>query len=272
MKAVFIDKLQPIAEYYEKQKRPHSAIRVHNSILALDPLNRQSEEAIRRISSAPDPSLADSARPHDLLADVSDAWIRRFNTQHAESGKKAKLKRENYTTCTNAGYEVVVRCAEAMEQVNAFFRVFLDYGTPTNDRSVPHIQLHIYKNKDEYHKLSGGQEWSRGYHRAGNAVVTYVGDDGFEGMVRTLFHEAGYQFVHIATNAYGTTWLNEGLATYFEGCRLLNNGTVQFIISANHYLFDLTSRLANGWMADHQDGVDRSDPRTIPRAHLIWKR
>ena len=34
-------------------------------------------------------------------------------------------------------------------------------------------------------------------------------------MVTTLFHEAAHQFVSLATSAAG--WLNEGLASYFEG-------------------------------------------------------
>ena len=58
----FIAKLAPIAEQYEKDSRPHSAIRVHKEILALDPESPASLAAIERISAAPDPSLAGDAQ------------------------------------------------------------------------------------------------------------------------------------------------------------------------------------------------------------------
>ena len=70
--------------------------------------------------------------------------------------------------------------------------------------------------------------------------------------------------VGLATNAYSTIWLNEGMATYFEGTRILNNGTVQCNMPANHYLFALTGRMEKGWMADKDDGIDSGVPEQVP--------
>jgi tetratricopeptide (TPR) repeat protein len=119
---VFIAKLAPIAQQYEKDKRPHSAIRVHKAMLALDPELETSRAAIERIAAAPDPSLAADAKPKDLLADVSREWIASTTSNTLDWDTRAKLERENYTTYTDAGYEVLVRAAEAMEQMNAFYR------------------------------------------------------------------------------------------------------------------------------------------------------
>ena len=88
LKLVFVDKLVPLATFYEKQGRPHSAIRIHNEILALDPERLESDDAIQRIASAPDPSLAESARPRDLLAEVSEEWIR-SSTPRTTRGRTA---------------------------------------------------------------------------------------------------------------------------------------------------------------------------------------
>ncbi|MEM7515717.1 MAG: hypothetical protein AAF368_02165, partial [Planctomycetota bacterium] len=54
----FIAKLVPIAEAYEKDGRPHSAIRVWKQVQSLDPENAVAQAAIERIASSPDPSLA----------------------------------------------------------------------------------------------------------------------------------------------------------------------------------------------------------------------
>ena len=259
LEARFVKKLVPLAEKYEKEGRPHSAIRVHKEILAIAPTRTESADAIQRIASAPDPSLAADAKPKDLLADVSAEWVAEHDAAHADWSTKAKLERENYTTYTDAGYEVLVRSAEAMEQMNAFYRVFFEYGTEEHGGSVPRIDLNIFKDRDEYLDLGIGPpvEWSAG-HFTGGAVETYIGAGGFEGMVGTLFHEAAHQFVSLSTNAVG--WLNEGLASFFEGCRILPNGTVLMNLPANHRLFPLVERLRKGWMADHTDGIDLDDP------------
>ncbi len=272
MNARFIGALQPIAEQYEKDKRPHSAIGVHKLILAIDPEHVPSQEAIERISSLPDPSLAGDAKPKDLLADVSEEWIREFDAKHATWDARAKLERENYTTYTNAGYAVLVRAAEAMEQMNLFYRVFFQYGTEEDGKSVPRIDLNIFKLRAEYLKLGIGPpvEWSGG-HFTGNAVETYVEGSGFEGMTQTLFHEAAHQFVSLATRAAG--WLNEGLASFFEGCVILPNGSVLMNMPANHRLFPLADRMEKGWMSGPTDGIDpansSSEPSKAPTFRIV---
>ena len=273
MKAEFTKKLEPIAERYEKTGRPHSAIRVLKQILALDPENLLAQAAIERIAASPDPSLAGDAKPKDLFADVTDEWIREHDAAHRTWDVKAKLERDNYITYTDAGYEVLVRSAEAMEQMNAFYREFFQYGTEEHGGSVPRIGLNIFKNRDEYLEKGIGPpvEWSGG-HFTGNFVETYIpAGGGFEGMVGTLFHEAAHQFVSLATSAVG--WLNEGLASFFEGTRILPNGTVIMNMPATHRLIPLATRMEEGWMSGPNDGISGEDanqtPETAPTFRIV---
>ena len=258
LREVFVDKLEPVAKQYEKDKRWHSAIRVHQQILALDPDRDLSREAIERISAQPDPSLADTAKPKDLFEDVSAEWIREFDAKHSDWETRAEIERDNYITYTDAGYEVLLMAAEAMEQMNTFYREFFRYGTREDGGSVPRIRLHIFKNRDDYLKLGLGPpvEWSAG-HFTGSHVETYV-QGTFDQTVGVLFHEAAHQFVGLATNAVG--WLNEGLASFFEGCRILSNGTVIMNLPANHRLFPLATRMEAGWMDAPWDGIDENNP------------
>ena len=113
MKSDFTAKLKPIAERYEKRGRPHSAIRMYKEILALDPENAEAQAAIERIAASPDPSLAGDAKPKDLFADVSDEWIQEHDAAHGTWDTRAKLERDNYTTYTDAGYEVLIQAGEA---------------------------------------------------------------------------------------------------------------------------------------------------------------
>ncbi len=261
----FTRKLWPIAERYEKQGRPHSAIRVLKQVLALDPENVEAEAAIERIASLPDPSLAADARPKDLFADVTAEWIREHDEAHGTWETRAKLERDNYITYTDAGYEVLLRSAEAMEQMNSFYREFFRHGTEEDGGSVPRIGLNIFRTREEYLEKGIGPpvEWSGG-HFTGNFVETYVpAQGGFEAMVGTLFHEAAHQFVSLATTATG--WLNEGLASFFEGTRILPNGTVIMNMPATHRLMPLAERMERGWMEGPSDGLDPEDPSATPR-------
>jgi len=258
----FVERLETLAKGYEKAGRPHSAIRVHKDLLALDPERQSSRDAIERIAARPDPSLAGHAKPRDLFADVDREWIERHDAQHATWKEAARLERPNYVTVTDAGYEVLVRSGEAMEQMSAFYREFFRYGGADDSRRVSRIEVRIFKDRDEYLTLGEGPpvEWSGG-HFIGHAVETYV-DSSFESMVGTLFHEAAHQFVDLATNSAG--WLNEGLASFFEGTRILPNGTVIMNLPAVHRLIPLARRMESGWMADAHDGISAEDPDVTP--------
>ena len=259
LRSHFISELEPLAQAYEKDGRPHSAIRVHREVLALAPEHEPSKQAIERLSALPDPSLAEHAEPADLLADVSQEWIREFDAEHDQWSQRAKHDGENYTTYTDAGYEVLIRTAEAMEQMNAFYRRFFAYGE--DGGQIPKIDLLIFKDHPEYlAKGSSPKEWSGGQF-TGGSVETHAGG-GLASLTNTLFHEAAHQFVSLATNAAG--WLNEGLASFFEGCRLQANGAVVMNLPATNRLFPLATRLEEGWMSSPSDGLDPDDPKVGP--------
>lgn len=259
----YVGKLTDLAERYEKDGRHHSAIAVHREVLALSPDRAESQAAIERIAAAPDPSLAEFAKPRDLFADISEEEIAAFDAEHADWKTRARLERENYVTLTDAGYKTMLIAAEAMEQMNAFYREFFRYGTAEDGRSVPRIELHIFRSRDEYLELGQGPpvEWSGGQF-TGGAVETYVAGGDPTQMFGTLFHEAAHQFVSLATNAAG--WLNEGLASFFEGSRILPNGTVEMNEPADHRLFPLAERMKKGWMSSWDDGYDPTDSDTSP--------
>ena len=269
LKDGFAKKYTQVANAYEKAGRPHGAIGIWKEVQALDPDSEEAAAAIERIASAPDPSLAADAQPKDLFEDVTDEWIAEHDAEHGEWKKAARLERDNYVTVSNAGYEALVRTGEAMEQMASFYKRFFRYGGPDDSRSVPRITVNVFASRDEYLKLGIGPpvEWSAG-HFTGSHVECYIGDGGFAGMVGTLFHEAAHQYVSLATNAQG--WLNEGLASFFEGTRILPNGSVIMNEPADGRLSSLAKRMEEGWMEHPQDTEDPNDPNSIPVTAPTW--
>ena len=246
----FAEKLAQLAQRYEKDGRWHGALRVWKQLLAIAPRDERALSGVERVTSQPDPSLAGDARTKDLLEGISADWIADHDSEHLEWKERAKAEREHYITETNAGYEVLARTAEAMEQANTFYREFFQYGGGGDKRTVPRIAVKIFKNREEYLELgSSPAEWSGGQF-TGATVETYVPASGFEGMLGVLFHEAAHQFVSLATGAVG--WLNEGLASFFEGTRLLANGSVIMNLPADGRLFPLAERMERGWMTPEE--------------------
>ena len=269
LKDSFARKFTAVADGYEKNGRPHGAIGVWKEVQALDPDSPEAMAAIERIASAPDPSLAADAKPKDLFEDVTDEWIAEHDAKHKDWKKAAKLERDNYYTVSNAGYEVLVRTGEAMEQMSTFYKQFFRYGGPDDSRSVPRITVNVFASRDEYLEKGIGPpvEWSAG-HFTGSHVECYVDKGGFAGMVGVLFHEAAHQYVSLATNAQG--WLNEGLASFFEGTRILPNGSIIMNEPADHRLGSLAKRMDEGWMENPQDTEDPNDPNSIPITAPTW--
>ncbi|MEM8710301.1 MAG: family 16 glycoside hydrolase, partial [Planctomycetota bacterium] len=83
-----------------------------------------------------------------------------------------------------------------------------------------------------------------------------------------LVKERPHQYVSLATNAQG--WLNEGLASFFEGTRILPNGSVIMNEPADHRLAPLAQRMEAGWMKNPQDTEDPNDPNSIPETAPTW--
>jgi hypothetical protein len=222
--------------------------------LSLAPDRTDLADAIHQVAAT---QPADSAQPKDLLADVSEEWIRAHDAAPGTWETRARLERENYVTETDAGYAVLVRAGEAMEQMNAFYRRFFRYGTEEDGRKVPRIALHLFKDHKEYLKLGKGPpiEWSGGQF-TGDSVETDAGG-GFDGMVGTLFHEAAHQFVGLATTAAG---VNRGSRPTSRGPSSRQDRDHE---PANHRLF---TRLEDGEGVDVVGfGRDRPGPSSDPR-------
>ena len=136
--------------------------------------------------------------------------------------------------------------SRAMEQMNVFYRSVFRYKE--RGGTMARCKLHVYKHRSEFDEHNADLDLSpstKGFFMPGaNEVHTYDPrtdpyPDTLEGLWGTLFHEASHQFTRAALSPAVPTWLNEGTASYFEGARLLANGTVQ----TNLKRFDTRNKL-----------------------------
>lgn len=226
----------------------HSARAILVEAVATDPEHPELAAGLVRIRTEGGNELAveDERGGADPLSGVTPEWVEAEDPKHREWDKAWQLETDHYRVRTNAGYVVLRTVAHAMEQMNVFYRRFHRYRE--DGGGIPKANVLIFRNRDEYMRLGGAPvEWAGG-HWDGTNVVTYDHRGGNEGSLRdtlqTLFHEASHQFTSLAGGSAVPAWLNEGMASFFEGTRLLSNGRVDWNLVAPGRLYPLIADLA----------------------------
>lgn len=190
----------------------------------------------------------------------NEAWIAEVDRKSAKFSNALKRETPHYRIKTNAGWRMLEAAAGAMEQVHAFYREIwgvMPDPPPAKkpeglrEFAIPFLEVQIFATRDEYiHRTgSGKSDWSGG-HFNGSQVNTYDqgeggGKNGIPATMSVLFHEASHQFMQVCV---GTTpgFVNEGVASLFEGIELLPNGDVRRDLPVPHYLIPLAQALREG--------------------------
>lgn len=256
---LYIKELLKLEKDHVKKGRFHSALAILDEVLHIQPRNSEGLRLYKEIQreGGADIATEDLYAGTDPSAGVDPEWIAEENAKHVEWKNAWRKETEHYRIRTNAGYMVLQTAGIAMDQMNLAYRRFFHYKE--DGGAVPKIDVHVFKNRDEYLDLGRNPvEWSAG-HFTGDAVETYIGgtegEDGIRAMYSVLFHEAAHQFVSLTGKGGVPGWLNEAYASFFEGTTILSNGTVRWNRVNNGRLFALAPRLESGWMTDHNDGI-----------------
>jgi hypothetical protein len=248
LKREHVGKLLEVAAAQMDAGNWHGAQAVLKEAFGADPEHPKLVAALARIRLEGGNELAveDETGGSDPLTGVTAEWVAENDPLHAEWDSAWELATEHYVVRTNAGWRVLRTVAHAMEQVHVFYRQFHRYKLGKGE-TVPVANVLIFKDAAEYKEL-GGQpvEWAAG-HWDGTNVVTYDprggGDGGLSGLLDTLFHEASHQFTSLAGGSAVPAWLNEGMASFFEGTRLLSNGKLEWNLVVPGRLYPLLDEI-----------------------------
>jgi tetratricopeptide (TPR) repeat protein len=188
-----------------------------------------------------------------------EAWIADFDKKTAKWSQAGRWETPHYRIKTNAGWRMGNDVAAVMERVHAFYReIWGIVPDPKPERvpaglrdlSITPIDVNIYATRDEYTRRAGEgkQDWSGG-NFTGSAVNTYnhssTGGKGTRATMNTLFHEASHQFMSVAVGSV-PSFVNEGVASLFEGIEILSNGNVVRDLPVPGRLMPLADKLENG--------------------------
>lgn len=244
----YVGKLLELANRQMDRASWHSARAMLVEAIATDPEHPDLAAGLERIKLEGGNELAveDETGGSDPLAGVTPEWVAAQDQLHAKWDDPWTEETEHYRIRTDAGYRMLRTVANAMEQMHQFYRIFHQYKV--DGGGVPQAGVFIFKNRDEYKKLGAAPtDWAGG-HWDGSKVVTYdqrggEGDGSLRDTLQVLFHEASHQFTSLAGGSTVPAWLNEGMASFFEGTRLLSNGKVDWNLVAGGRLYPLVDEL-----------------------------
>ena len=222
-----------------------------SKLLDLDPRNKKLNKAWEKLADTAGNEVSGGAFVSDKVRRKSAAWLEKNNAKHSEWENRWERKTKYYQIETNLDYEFFETVCAAMTQMNEFYREVYEFGRKKTD----HVTLSIGRKRSDFDRFSMEllgramqSEAIGGYWVAArNAVAAYdrsMGDPNKtkDDLWNTLFHEASHQFMSIKMNKnerrglFTPTWLDEGTATYFEGCVIKADGTILKNNVAEHRL------------------------------------
>ncbi len=203
-------------------------------LLDLDPADAELTRAYEQLFDKAGGAASGGAFTAERVRRKSPKWLADQNRKHAAWEKAFEKRTKHYKIITNISYEFAETVAVVMEEMFDFYQDVYGY------RKVPPVvTLAIHRKRSDFDRYClemFGESYQLGmggwFYDKEMTVAAYdrseTGQD-LTDLYRVLFHEASHQFMHLLTKKTQQrppTWLNEGTASYFEGCELQADGSI----------------------------------------------
>ena len=221
-----------------------------NKLLDLNPSDKKLLKTYDKLVDKAGNELSGGAFVSDKVKRKSAKWLAKNNAKHSEWEERWTKKTKNYDVETNMDYEFFETLSAAMDEMNQFYRDIYAYKKKSG-----RARLAVHRKRSDFDRFSQeilgrpmqsesiGGYWVNGL----KTVVAYDRSMGDPNQTRadlwnTLFHEASHQFMSlimkksVRKGMFTPAWLNEGAASYFEGCVIKADGTILKNNVAEHRL------------------------------------
>lgn len=211
-----------------------------NKLLDLNPQDTKLVKEYDKLADKAGAELSGGAFVSDKVKRKSAKWLARNNAKHSEWENRWEKKTKSYDVETNMDYAFFETLCAAMDEMNLFYRKVYDFR-----KKAPRVRLVVTNKRSDFDRFSMEllgrpiQSESVGGYWVSTAktVASFdrsMGDPNLtrDDLWRTLFHEASHQFMSIKMDKnerrgiFTPAWLDEGTASYFEGCEIKADGTI----------------------------------------------
>jgi hypothetical protein len=221
-----------------------------NKLLDLNPQDTRLAKDYDKLADKAGAELSGGAFVSDKVRRKSAKWLARNNAKRSEWENRWEKKTKHYDIETNMDYAFFETLAAAMDEMNEFYRSVYEYKKKT-----PRVRLIVTNKRSDFDRFSMEllgrameSEAIGGYWVFGRQTVAAydrsMGDPNKtrDDLWNTLFHEASHQFMSLLMTKnqrrglFTPAWLDEGTASYFEGCQIKADGTIVKNNVAEHRL------------------------------------
>ena len=192
----------------------------------------------------------------------SRSFLTEWARDHRTWEEAGKITSGRYEVTTNVGYDVGQRAAHSLNQIAAHYADLYDADLSLLAPTTP---VYLCRTRSEFVAVGKSKlaenpgvlayistsVTTRGEEvRIRSKIYGYDPRDGgrsLESLWPTLWHEASHQYMTIAARGvHAPLWINEGLATYFEGASFTERGEIRVGMPAPTRLGNLYAMLQRG--------------------------
>lgn len=239
------ESLREAAKKVGSRKQYRLAGHLMDRLLELNAGDAKLEKDYAKLADKAGQQLSGGAFVAASIRRKSPDWLARENKKHEDWENPFERETKNYEIYCNVSWEFTETLTAAMDEINEFYREVYDY------KKKAKATIHVMRRRSDFDKMSlkvlNRAMPSRGvggyWVPAQRTVVAYdraYDEEGFtqDALWQTLFHEASHQFMTLLSKDRHIVpaWLNEGTASYFEGCEIKADGTIVKNAPAVHRL------------------------------------
>ncbi|MEK6744446.1 MAG: tetratricopeptide repeat protein [Nitrospirota bacterium] len=225
------DAFEDAVKYYDADPAAHLGLGIANFHLKDD---RIAERELKRVLEL-DPRektayqvLGEMAQRRDDLAAAAAYWEKALELDPTNSALKSRLERirrehrteQDFNRDVNSHFSVKYEGREKIEAGRIILRILEDaYGEVGRALSYypdHEIAVILYSNQ-QFQDVTDAPGWSGGIYDGKIRIPIGGIEHETPGLRRLLLHEYTHAVVRAITPRRVPTWLNEGLAQYFEG-------------------------------------------------------
>lgn len=252
--------------YAVNQRKYWNALEVAGRILIYRPDHSLARQIVDDIKKRPDPALVAEANRLSSLRELTRprAFLVKWAEEHRDWSQAGTVETDGYVVKSNIGYDVLQLAGRGLDQISRFYGSF--FGA---DRAVQEGKTTVIltRTRQEWVDVSETPELTDNEGVLAFIRTSPLGESAetlrlkfdvygydprdvarpLESLWPTLWHEASHQYLNMRTYKYhAPAWMNEGMATYFEGARLESNGEISVGLPATERLNDLMMMLEAG--------------------------
>lgn len=232
--AAWADSTLTAARDAVREKRFRVAGHLYSKVLDLRQNDAKLASEFHKLVSKAGEQVSGGAFTAASVLRRSPSWIRKQNERHSTWDKRFERNTQHFSVQTTISYQFFETVSVVMEEMFDFYQDIYDFH-----RKAPRMTLALHRSRVDFERYNHEElgyslplEVRGWFYYKDLLVSAFIDQEIYEmteaDLFNTLFHECSHYFMRLLCEQAGVVpgWLNEGTASFFEGCELKADGSI----------------------------------------------